>query len=65
VVHGDALDYSPVEKAVRGQDAVISALGHKRFFVLTRILSEGARNVLRAMETHNVPPTQESTFRSR
>jgi uncharacterized protein YbjT (DUF2867 family) len=54
VVHGDVLDYSDVEKAVRGQDAVISALGHKRFFVLTRILSEGTRNVLRAMETHNV-----------
>ena len=52
VVHGDVLDYSAVEKAVRGQDAVISALGHKRFFVLTRILSEGTRNVLRAMETH-------------
>ena len=28
VVHGDVLDYSAVEKAVRGQDAVISALGH-------------------------------------
>ncbi len=54
VVHGDVLDYSAVEKAVRGQDAVISALGHKRFFVLTRILSEGTRNVLRAMETHSV-----------
>src|ERR1700674_5233463 len=54
VVRGDALDYSTVEKAVRGQDAVISALGHKRFFVPTRILSEGTRNVLRAMETHSV-----------
>ncbi len=31
VVHGDVLDYSDVEEAVRGQDAVISALGHKRF----------------------------------
>jgi len=54
VVRGDVLDYSAVEKAVRGQGAVISALGHKRFFVLTRILSEGTRNVLRAMETHGV-----------
>jgi putative NADH-flavin reductase len=54
VVRGDVLDYSTVEKAVRGQDAVISALGHKRFFVPTRILSEGTRNILRAMETHGV-----------
>ena len=54
VVQGDVLDYSSVEKAVRSQDAVISALGHKRFFVPTRILSEGTRNVLRAMEAHRV-----------
>jgi len=54
VVQGDVLDRSTVEKAVRGQDAVISALGHKRFFVPTRILSEGTRNILSAMETHGV-----------
>jgi putative NADH-flavin reductase len=54
VVRGNVLDYSTVEKAVRGQDAVISALGHKRFFVPNRILSEGTRNVLRAMEIHGV-----------
>jgi nucleoside-diphosphate-sugar epimerase len=40
---------------MRGQEAVLSALGHKRFFYPTRILSEGTRNVLRAMETHGVP----------
>ncbi|HXM97345.1 MAG TPA: SDR family oxidoreductase [Candidatus Dormibacteraeota bacterium] len=54
VVQGDVLDYSTVENAVCGQDAVLSALGHKRFFVPSRILSEGTRNVLRAMETHGV-----------
>ena len=54
VVQGDVLDRSIVEKAVRGQDAVISALGHKRFFVPTRILSEGTRNILDAMATHGV-----------
>jgi putative NADH-flavin reductase len=54
VMRGDVLDYATVEKAVRGQDAVISALGHKRYFYPTRILSEGTRNVLRAMETHGV-----------
>jgi len=55
VIQGDVLDYASVEAAVRGQEAVISALGHKRFFYPTRILSEGTRNLLRAMETHGVP----------
>jgi putative NADH-flavin reductase len=54
VVRGDVLDYLSVEAAVRGQDAVLSALGHKRFFYPTRILSEGTRNLLRALETHGV-----------
>lgn len=40
---------------MRGQQAVLSALGHKRYFYPTRILSEGTRNILRAMETHRVP----------
>lgn len=39
---------------MHGQDAVLSALGHKRFFFPTRILSEGTRNILRAMETQGV-----------
>ena len=54
VIQGDVLDYASVEAAMRGQDAVLSALGHKRFFYPTRILSEGTRNILRAMETHGV-----------
>jgi putative NADH-flavin reductase len=54
VARGDVLDYPSVEAAVRGQDAVLSALGHKQFFRPTRILSEGTANVLRAMEAHRV-----------
>jgi uncharacterized protein YbjT (DUF2867 family) len=54
VIQGDVLDAGSVDEAVRGHDAVLSALGHKRFFSPTRILSEGTRNVLRAMETHGV-----------
>jgi putative NADH-flavin reductase len=54
VVKGDVLDYLSIERAVRGQDAVLSALGHKRFFYPTRILSEGTRNLLRAMAAHGV-----------
>src|SRR5436190_15220207 len=49
VMRGDALDYSTVEAAVQGQEVVICALGHKRFFYPTRILSSGTRNILRAM----------------
>jgi putative NADH-flavin reductase len=54
VARGDVLEYPSVEAAMHGQDAVLSALGHKRFFYPTRILSEGTRNVLRAMETQGV-----------
>jgi putative NADH-flavin reductase len=39
---------------MRGQDAVISALGHKKVFPPNRILSEGTRNVMRAMEAQGV-----------
>jgi NADPH:quinone reductase-like Zn-dependent oxidoreductase len=38
VVSGNVLDYASVEAAVRGQEAVVSALGHKRFFYPTRTL---------------------------
>lgn len=55
VLQGNVLDFASVEAAVRDQEVVISALGHKRFFYPTRILSQGTRNLLRAMETHSVP----------
>jgi putative NADH-flavin reductase len=54
VIKGDVLDADSVASAMRGQQAVLSALGHKRFFYPTRILSVGTRNILRAMETHGV-----------
>jgi len=54
VIRGDVLDASSVEAAVRDQDAVLSALGHKRYFSPTRILSKGTGNVVRAMESHGV-----------
>jgi nucleoside-diphosphate-sugar epimerase len=37
-----------------GQEAVLSALGHKRWLGPTRILSDGTRNVIVAMERHRV-----------
>jgi putative NADH-flavin reductase len=54
VMRGDVLDYPSVETAMRAQEVVLCALGHKRFFQPTRILSQGTRNILRAMETHGV-----------
>jgi putative NADH-flavin reductase len=54
VAQGNVLDFASVEAAVRGQEAVLCALGHKRFFYPTRILSDGTRNLIRAMEQHGV-----------
>jgi putative NADH-flavin reductase len=54
VMRGDVLDYPSVEAAMQTQEVVICAIGHKRFFQPTRILSEGTRNILRAMEAHAV-----------
>ena len=54
VAQGDVLNYATVEAAMRGQDAVLSALGHRTFFRPTKIQSEGMRNILRAMEACGV-----------
>lgn len=54
VAQGNVLDLGSVERAVAGKDAVFSALGHKRFVIPTRILSEGTRNIISAMEKHRV-----------
>lgn len=54
ITQGNVLDYDSVETAVRGHDAVLSALGHKRFFYPTSILSKGTQNLLRAMEKFDV-----------
>lgn len=54
VVQGNVLDAGSIETAMRGQEAVLSALGHQRYFYPTRIQSDGTKNVLRAMATHGV-----------
>src|SRR6266404_3096670 len=55
VVKGNVRDYTSVESAMRDQNAVACALGHKHFFYPTRILCEGTCNILRAMKTCGVP----------
>jgi uncharacterized protein YbjT (DUF2867 family) len=52
VVQGNVLDPGCVETAMRGQEAVLCALGHKRYFYPAHILSDGTRNILRAMKAH-------------
>ena len=54
VVQGNVLDLASFEHAFQGQDAVISALGHKRFFIKTTILSEGTKNIICAMEKYQI-----------
>jgi len=53
-VRGDVLDEAGVAAAISGHGAVLSALGHKRYFYPTRIQSQGTLNILSAMETHGV-----------
>ncbi len=53
VVRGDVMDFASVEGAVRGQEAVLSALGapaSRR----DAVRSDGTRNVIRAMEGSGV-----------
>jgi putative NADH-flavin reductase len=49
-VQGDVLDYASVDAAMKGQSAVLCALGHKRLFGPTTILSRGTANIMRAMK---------------
>ena len=46
VIKGNVLDLEMVEQIVAGQEAVLSALGHKRFFIKTSILSRAQRTSL-------------------
>jgi putative NADH-flavin reductase len=54
VVKGNVLNFSDVENAVKGKDAVLSALGYKQWFIKATILSEGTQNIITAMEKHGV-----------
>ncbi len=54
VVQGDVMDAASVDAAMSGCDAVVCALGHKRWLGPSKILSEGTRHIVRAMEKHGV-----------
>jgi uncharacterized protein YbjT (DUF2867 family) len=55
VVQGNVRDYDSIEAAMRGQSAVVCALGTKHFFYPSRVLSSGTANTLRAMKACDVP----------
>ena len=52
VVQGDVLDAEAVDRVVRGQDAVLSALGGASS--ASKVRSEGTVNVVAAMKRHGV-----------
>jgi putative NADH-flavin reductase len=54
VIRGNVLDYDSLENAFTGQDAILSALGHKRFIIKTSILSDGTDNIIKAMKKHSI-----------
>lgn len=54
VTTGDVVDSARVEQAVRGQDAVMSALGSSRSLTRHPALAKGVRNVVKAMEQEGV-----------
>ena len=54
VVKGDVLIPKSLKNVFQGHDAVLSALGHKRFFIKTTILSRGTKNIINAMNNNDV-----------
>ena len=54
VHQGDILKAETVMPAVKNQEAVLCALGHKKFLRPTRILSGGTRNLIDAMQQQGV-----------
>lgn len=54
VVPGNVLNKTDLERAIIGTDAVLSALGHKRFIIRTSILSRGTQNLAEAMKANGI-----------
>ncbi len=54
ICQGDVLKPESLVAAFNGHDAVISALGHKKFFIKTNILSKGTENIIAAMKQNNI-----------
>ena len=53
IVRGNVLDAIPVEQAIKGHDAVLSALGGRTLDPST-VISEGTRHIIQGMEKYDV-----------
>lgn len=53
IIQGNIIDYSSVQRAVKGQDAALSALGIK-ILKKNTIISDGTKNIINAMEKYGV-----------
>jgi putative NADH-flavin reductase len=54
IAQGNVMEAASVDAAMPGHDAVLCAIGHRRYLGPSRILSEGTRHIVRAMEAHGV-----------
>lgn len=54
VIQGDVINYQLVEEAVKGQVALLSALGASSPFKYDQSISDGIGNIIKAMETNGV-----------
>jgi putative NADH-flavin reductase len=54
VTKGNVMDPASLAPAMQGQDAVVCALGHKRWLGPSNILSQGTRNIVDAMKAAGV-----------
>jgi len=54
VIQGDVLNRQKVVEAMQGHDAVISCLGKGMNLCSTTLISEGTKNVVKAMRAHEV-----------
>jgi uncharacterized protein YbjT (DUF2867 family) len=54
VVQGDVLIPDSLDDAMNGQDAVLSALGHKKFIIPTTVLTRGTKNLIDAMNKNKI-----------
>jgi putative NADH-flavin reductase len=54
VIQGDIINYQLVEDAVKGQDAVLSALGASSAFKYDQSVVDGVNNIIKAMEMTGV-----------
>ncbi len=54
VAQGDVMDAASVNAAMPGHDAVLVAIGHRHYLGPSKVLSEGTRHVVAAMQQHDV-----------